>query len=264
MKTTKQKILLGLILLSILIVFAGLTCAVPQGPNNLTISSSSRSSMSSSPISIDAAAGNVTALIIDGTKITESWQGYYGNVTGAITLDDGNNNTLYDWSLPDPSGEVYASNGSSVTWANVYCMNVSGTRNISGNGSGGSQGIIYNINGSQVELNFGINATDGDGLNETFNDTFDGSFNVGEITIDSDDGCSETHPFTDQNHNTDWDEVLLTDNASLIFTAVMRTNANMYKSSGSETSDFQLLVLENGHTGSESSTTPYYFYVELT
>jgi hypothetical protein len=265
MKIIKQKIMLGLISLFMLALFAGFVNATPQGPDNITVSDSGRNSVSTSPITIQAEAGNVTALVITSTRVTQAWQGYYGNITGTITLDDASNNTLYDWSLPNPTGEIYASNGSSVTWANVYCMNVSGTRNITGSdGAGGGPGVIYNINGSQIELNFGINVTDRDGLNETFNDTFDSSFAVGSITIDSNDGCSEAHPFVDENHNTAWDEVLLSDNESLIFTAVIRSNQDMYKTTGTETADFQLLVLENGHSGSDTSTTSYYFYVELT
>ena len=55
-----------------------------------------------------AYAGNITELNIVGTTITQTWQGFVGNVSGTITLDDSENNTLINWSLGDPEGEVYA------------------------------------------------------------------------------------------------------------------------------------------------------------
>jgi hypothetical protein len=249
-----------ILLLSILILIASSVYAatVPKGANAIEVSDSGRNTLSNDSYIIQAWAGNVTALVITDIRITEAWQGYYGNVTGTITLDDGDNQTMYDWDLPDPTGEIYASNGTNVNWGKIYCMNVSG---FSTNNT--YNGITYSTNGSDIELNFGINATDKDGLNETFNDTFDSSFQVGSITIDSTDGCSEAHPFVDENHNAVWDEVLLSDNTSLIFTSIIRQSQDAFKT-GNEPADFQLMVLENGHAGSETQVTDYYFYVELT
>jgi hypothetical protein len=252
-------LLLGMLILATSYVFAAAS-STPEGPEQFTISDSGRRTIRTAA-PIDAEAGNVTALVIDDQRITEAWQGYYGNITGTIVLDDANNVTFYDWALPDPTGEIYASNGSSVTWSNVYCINVSqnGTNPIR------PGGIVSNINASQIELNFGINVTDLDGLNETFNGTYTDTtgFRVGEITIDVSDGCSYADLYTDESPDSNWQELLLTDNSSLIFTALIRENADMYKSAGAETADFQMLVLENGHYGSEDTTTPYYFYVEL-
>ncbi|HLG23866.1 MAG TPA: hypothetical protein VI564_02950, partial [Candidatus Nanoarchaeia archaeon] len=166
----------------------------PQGPTSLTVDSSGRYQNNSNPITVQAFAGNVTGLTIASTRVTESWQGYFGNISGTITLDDANNFTFYDWSLPSPSGEVYASNGSSVTWSNVYCMNVSanGTSPVMGSGA------VGNINGTQIELNYGVNITDRDGLTETFNDTYVNAvgFRTGSVVIDTSDGCSMAHPYS--------------------------------------------------------------------
>ena len=146
-------------------------------------------------------------------------------------------------------------------------MNVSCLRNTTGSdGKGGGPGVIYNINGSQIELNFGINTTDKDGLNETFNDTYTSStgFRVGAITIDVNDGCSLAHPYTAQAYSTAWEELLLTDNESLIFTALIEENTANFQSAG--VADFQMMVLENGHVdqGGPGQLTSYYFFVELT
>lgn len=239
--------------------------AIPQGPNTLNISGSGRNPANTEPIAVTAKAGNITALVIDGTRVTESWQGYYGNITGTITLDDSNNFTMYDWSLPNPQGEVYASNHSSVTWESVYCMNLSHKRPLGGDSTTASGSIYYNINMTQIELNYGINLTDKDGLNETFNDTYTDptGFRVGSVTIDYEDGCSMTHPYLTQLYNTAWQELLLTDNTSLIFTAIIRDNADGFQDGSNDIMDFQLMVLENGHYGSEDAVSTYYFFVEL-
>ncbi len=264
-------VLLSMALFIILSSFALAQTTTPTGPNTVTISHSARfSGENQSGYIIQAQAGNVTALVVDQRRITQAWQGYYGNVTGTITLDDTNNQTLYDWALAAPSGEIYASNGSVVQWNSMYCMNVSGIRNISGSdGAGGGPGVMYNINGSQIEKYFGINETDRDGLNETFNDTYTDAtgFRVGPVTIDVLDGCSLSHPFTDEAYNSaGWQELLLTDNASLVFTSILRDNADgFYSNDGGnqDAFDFQMLVLENGHVGSETTLTNYYFFVEL-
>ena len=253
------------VLLSIASIFVLLSSFVlaasePQGPTTITSAGSGRFQNNSGSVQIPAQAGNVTALVIDHSRSTEAWQGYYGNITGTITLDDANNQTLYDWSLPNPTGEIYASNDSIVTWVNVYCMNVS---SISINKT--YNGIIYSTNGSDIELNFGINVTDKDGLNETFNSTYSDTtgFSVGATLINNVDGCSMANPYTNQASSSAWQEVLLSDNTSLIFTALIRENANGFQAGSTDTFDFQMLVLEDGHVGSETATTPYYFFVEL-
>lgn len=256
---------LGMIFLIASYVLAA-DSSVPYGPNSLNVTESGRYANFSDPIPLEAEAGNVTALTIHSTTVTKSWQGYYGNVTGRITLDDADNMTLYDWQNPDPKGEIYASNGSAVDWSNVYCMNVSSVRPANTGLTTESGGIVYNTNGSQIELDFGINLTDWDGLNETFNDTYTDptGFKVGAITIDTLDGCSMAHPYTNETYmENEWQEVLLSDNESLIFTSILRENADSFKEGINHRADFQMLVLENGHVGHESITTTYYFYVEL-
>ncbi|MCX6749909.1 MAG: hypothetical protein NTZ83_00460, partial [Candidatus Pacearchaeota archaeon] len=51
---------------------------------------------------IDAIAGNVTELSITGFSTTQSWQGYFGNITGTIQLADSGDNVMYNWSLASP------------------------------------------------------------------------------------------------------------------------------------------------------------------
>ncbi|MBI3027276.1 hypothetical protein HYY70_04115 [Candidatus Woesearchaeota archaeon] len=142
-------------------------------------------------------------------------------------------------------------------------------RGVNGTSEVGGAAVDYTINGSQIELNFGINATDRDGLNETFNDTYTDAtgFRVGSTTIDVADGCSLAHPYTSQAYDSSqWQELLLSDNSSIIFTALVRENANGFEAGSTDTYDFQMLVLENGHVGQDgpAQLTNYYFFVELT
>lgn len=234
--------------------------ANPQGASNVTVSSSGSNSASTAPVQIDAKAGNVTAIVVHAIRNTEAWQGYYGNITGRIVLDDGDNFTLYDWNLPNPTGEIYASNGSSVSWINIFCLNASQFDSSIRPGN-----VSSAINMTLLELRFGINLTDNDGINETFNDTYTDAngFRVGNTNINVEDGCSSVHPYTSEAYNIDWQELMLTDNSSIIFTAVLRNDAYSYQPGSQNTADFQMLVLENGHYGQEDTTTQYYFYVEM-
>ena len=261
-------------ILSAISIFVALSTFVfaqasgPLGPDSITIAGSGRHLNDSGPTVIQAQAGNVTALVVAQTRSTQAWQGYYGNITGTITLDDAFNSTLYDWSLPNPTGQIYASNGTGVAWLQIFCVNVSFIRNSTGNSapypSGGAG--VYSFNGSQIERLFGINASDRDGLNETFNDTYtnDTGFRVGGVTIDNTDGCSLAHPYQNEVYDSmQWQELLLSDNTSIVFTSLIRENANGFQAGTTDTYDFEMLVLENGHAGQELTLTNYYFYVEL-
>ena len=46
-----------------------------------------------------------------------------GNVTGRLTLDNSDNQTIYDWTYTRGDGEVYATRASSVTWSTLLCAN---------------------------------------------------------------------------------------------------------------------------------------------
>jgi hypothetical protein len=120
-KTTFGFLLIALLAVSIVSITAfAESQQQPIGPDTLTSPSSSRH-ISAAVQPREAYAGNVTELIIDSLIISNGWQGYFGNVTGTITLDDANNNTMYDWVLANPSGEVYASISQVSDWDAVAC-----------------------------------------------------------------------------------------------------------------------------------------------
>ena len=235
--------------------------AVPGGPGTTQIGTPDRRSVGLDNTTggtnatggklVQAQAGNVTALNINSTRLTSRWQGYYGNVSGVITLDDASNNTLYNWQLASAQGEIYAANDSVVVWANIFCFNY--TNNLSG-----GQPTVQRFNGTDLERTIGSNIYDRDSVNATFNASFTGSFQVGSTTINSQSGCRQsTLNVNDQYQTSKFVEVLLTDNNSIVYTALLEQKQTGFSGSAL---DFEMLVGENGDT---VAATNYYFFVEL-
>ena len=253
----KTKTLSALIFLFVITLLSYAALAVPQGPEKIQRTNDFRRTSgldNGTGVTIFAQAGNVTSLNITSVRLTNRWQGYYGNVTGAITLDDGNNNTLYDWQLASPVGEIYASNGSiggAVTWSNIFCFNY--TNNLSE-----GQAIVQSFNGSDLEGSIGATIADHDSVNATFNQTYTGSFQVGGITIGAANACRQVSLYVnDAYQSTKFKEVLLTDNASIVYTALLEQDQTGFQGGPV---DFEMIVGENGEV---PAATPYYFFVEL-
>jgi len=199
------------------------------------------------PQSHTAQAGNVTRLDIYGYTTTQSWQGYYGNVSGTIQLADSSDKVFYNWSLASPSGEVYATeNGSGqVDWSNTACFQMG--------------------NHSDLETRFNISTDDVDGVNETFSDdnSHDKFFTANREFAAG--ACPATYMYTENGEGEagKFEEVLLTDQSDdiqVIFTALLEEEDVL--GFDGEYYDFEMIVLENGH-GTDTLSTQYYFYVEL-
>ena len=205
---------------------------------------------STSGVVIQAQAGNVTSLNINSIRLSSRWQGYYGNITGAITLDDVQNNTLYNWQIASPQGEVYAVNHSTTpTWANVKCFNFTDN--------------TQNVTLTNLENSLGItDSLDSEGVNETFNLTLTKSFSAGSKTISPNDKCPVVSLYqNDVYTGVKFNETILFQNQSadmIIYTALLEQDATGFSGS---TLDFEMIVGENGDL---PAATNYYFYVELT
>ncbi|HLD97558.1 MAG TPA: hypothetical protein VI934_04395 [Candidatus Nanoarchaeia archaeon] len=224
--------------------------ANPNAPATITVNqSSNRSQTLDSGIVVPAQAGNVTQLVINDTRTTLHWQGYYGRVTGRIALDDARNMTLFDWQLASPVGRIFASNTSTVSWSNITCVNF--TSNIS------DSGTRSKLNNSILEDHFNITHTEVDAINQTFNYTFSGSFTVGNTIINTGYNCPLVYTYVSNlPQQSTFKEVLLTDNTSSVFTSLLEQDAVGFDGSPY---DFQMLVPENQAPG----TTNFYFFVEL-
>ncbi len=239
---------LTLLILALTVVMAVNVMAVqPFGANYTIVKPSERAPMDTAE-NHSALAGNVTELDVFAFSTTQTWQGYYGNVSGTIQLADASDNVMYNWSLASPEGEIYATTDTSVSWASIACYDLTG-------------------NHSALEALFNIATDDVDGINETFSESYvHDMFYTNNVQFLADD-CPGTSIYdnddsamTDDNN---FEEVLLTDgdsNTEVIFAAIL--DEEDVSGFDGAFHDFEMLVLEDGH-GTNTVTTQYYFYVEL-
>lgn len=216
-------------------------------------------------MSIEAQAGNVTEINIFGYSPTQSWQGYFGNITGTVQLADSSDNVMYNWTLASPQGEIYASTNDSINWVNVQCFNYTASATYTDESGNGGATNLYGDNLATIETLFGIESDDVDGLNETFNLQGAGThetFYTNNLEF-LEGQCMSTRLFSSAGVGEDdkFEEVLLYEptTRSLIFTSIINEDVFGFDK---RSHDFQMLVLENGHE-TDTDTTTYYFYVEL-
>jgi len=209
-------------------------------PNGATITPQSNKTAGTGTAGEHAAiAGNLTELVVTGFTSTQSWQGYYGNVSGTIQLADGSSNVFYNWSQANAEGEILASNTSSVQWSTISCFDMA-TRKDS------------------VEGTYNIGATDVDGLNETFSGNTHPAFTVAAASFGLD-TCNATKVFG-PNAAATFTEVLLDDGLNnIVFASLLADDTVGFDNAPH---DFEMLVLEDGH-GTDVVAVTYYFFVEL-
>ena len=232
----KSSIIIVVILLFFILLRGGF--ALPVGADVTYISNST---ISSNPDNRTDQPGTITVIILDAFQQDYQWKAYVGNVTGKLTLDDSDGYTIYDWTLSSINGEVYASRSNTIDWTNIGCA---------------SQTVIAN-----EETALGISSSDVDSINNTFNYTAHKSFQVGTVSI-SENSCRSIATYVNSNpqqpsSSADFQEVLLSDNTHLIYTALINPSTQGFDNG---LYDFQMIVAEN-----ESSSTgnTYYFWVEL-
>ena len=113
---------------------------------------------------INTSGGTFTTLILYSETQNLRWKAYAGNVTGVLTLDDSGDYSIYQWSLTDITGEVYATRtNNSISWASIQCAN---------------ETHIYN---EEIALNHTTDADDS--INSTFSYQLHRPFTVGIVPI---------------------------------------------------------------------------------
>ena len=219
----------------------------PIGPSSIT-RGDSQTATAPGGVQQEAEGGNVTGLLVSGTRASQRWQGFFGNVTGTIALDDAAGNSLYQWADDFPQGEIYAVNSSTApAWSNVTCFNHT------------KSSTAQRLTLSALESNLGMSALDEDGVNETFNHTTKQPITIGSVTLTSD--CK--HVSLNVNDAYDaarFNETILIDNGtrhSVIYTAILEQSATGFQN---HPADFEMIV---GEDGDIVASTPYWFYVEL-
>jgi hypothetical protein len=232
------------IVIATVLILATSAFVVAVGPSGATVTPGTSSSAPEDAAGNDtnALAGNVTNLNLFGFTTTQSWQGYFGNVSGTIQLADSSDNVLYNWSLASPEGEVYSSNESSINWTGIDCFNLS-------------------ANHVALEAQYGIASDDLDGVNETFNLNNHPEYFTNNIQFTAGE-CSNTRLYNSSGDGHFY-QTLMTDGSyatQVIYTSILEeADADGFDGTFY---DFEMIVLEDGH-GTDTATMTYYFWVEL-
>jgi len=110
------------ILVIMLSLSAKFIFAIPSGPTITFIANETKDPASATLI--NTSGGSITTVILNATTQNLRWKAYVGNVTGTLTLDDANNNSLFDWELTSIFGEIYSTRASgSINWTGINCSN---------------------------------------------------------------------------------------------------------------------------------------------
>jgi hypothetical protein len=241
MRELNVNTMLCMALLFAVAICASFVAAVPNAPTSLTtVGSSSRDLSGQAAQSANAQGGNVTEMNINAITITKSWQGYYGNVTGQIALQDSNTQTFYNWSLTSFKARIFATRTNTVTWSGVNCTN--------------------STNRTSEEVYLGQSSTDGDSVSNTFSGTSHPAFNVSTQQIIAN-TCYSTRGYANNNtQSSNYVMLLLSQsNGEMVYTTITNTSTTGFDG---RQHDFELLVGENDKTGSVG-VTPYYFWIEF-
>lgn len=230
-----KKFFISMILVvGIFVSLSGFVMAI-NGASNVTEINSTTAGVTLADSAL-AIAGNVTELLISGKTTTQSWQGYFGNVSGTIELANVDGNVMYNWSAANPSGEVLASVAQNVDWTNLACFDLV-------------------TDGAALETTYNIGTDSVDGVDETFVAT--ANIVTAGHSLNS---CASVEIFDETGaSNGDFTEVLLSDGVNPVFASILEQDALGFDN---RAHDFQMLVLEDGHLG-DTSTSTYYFFVEL-
>jgi hypothetical protein len=193
-----------------------------------------------SPGSLTTNRSTITTVVLSAIQQDAHWKAYVGNVTGSLTLQDVNNNTIYNWnSITTPTGKVIASRNGSLNFGTVACANSTV------------------IGGEQTLMN--MSGTDQDNIMQTFNSTAHTPTTLAAQPLS---GCNMTSTYVNnvsqgQNGSATFQEFLMQDtNANLAYVSLINASKTGYNG---RTYDFQMIVAESQIQAPHT----YYFYIEL-
>jgi hypothetical protein len=171
--------------------------------------------------------GNVSAVNVDGTVLTDKWAAYWGNVSGTVLLGD-NTNQLYTWTwTTGTGGEVCLSTASALSFA-----------------------AATTATGANVDTAWSFTGTDADSGDNTFGGSCNLAFAQATVTgteqIDHEDSTYNTCVVYDGAGTSETDYAF----CSVIGTATAYNGA---------AANYEVMVPTSAGAGSET----YYFYVEL-
>ena len=199
--------------------------------------------MTRTPANHTANRSTITTIVLSSIQQDARWKAYVGNVTGVLTLDDTDGNTVYNWSaLSAPTGEIYVSRYSNISFSSVVCVE---------NTTVATEQVFHNMSGNET-----------DSINLTFSSLAHQAFWVGSQQIVAN-SCRSIATFVSDGYiapssSAVFQEILMEDQYDQFFYVA---NVNNDKTGFDSSSyDFQLIVAESDI---KSSPTTYYFYLEL-
>lgn len=225
-------------------VFAGIVSALPDGATVLTnVSASTKGAVTAE--SDTAQGGYITGLNLTVEQSTAKWQGYFGNITGSIVLEDSSGNEMFNWGdAVAGGGEVFATTSDSApTWSAVNSVT--------------NAELIHGTNG--INALWSWETTQTDDADATFSTTDTVTVAGTEIT-----GTVATAANAILPSGQSWQTLVITDTADIsaktdyIFIGIINDNHEAFDTTSK---DYQMIV-PTADTPAASDT--YYFYVELT
>jgi hypothetical protein len=109
-------ILFGIVF--VLGTYAAIAFAAPEGVSSVVVRDSERRTANSTNVS--AQGGNITRLNVTVSVQTSAWQGFAGNISGNLVLDDASGDRFFAWTLFNVSGEIYMSRNNTLNFNTVY------------------------------------------------------------------------------------------------------------------------------------------------
>lgn len=237
MKTVNFNTVLSAAILVLALLFIAGTASAAIGDNDLDRSLIINGTNETQPLregqnSSQSAGGYITQIdLYQQTNQTQNWQGYFGNVSGIISLSGSNGTEMYNWTVNVTNRSIYAiDNATFAAWDTLFPANITNL-----------DAIWF---GSEVMPDTVKNTyKTGDG-NRTFVDT---SINASHVHT--------TSGFLDHViQSVDTDNANLTKGEVLWAAVVVDPKLN-YKN---QYSNYELLVPVN-----RTSPNTYYFYMEL-
>jgi hypothetical protein len=252
MKKNNMKILLSaVILLQALLLIAGTAAATKDSLDRTII-------INGTTETITARTGEVSNLSNGGfiTQIdiypqfnqTQNWQGFYGNVSGIISLKGSGEHEMYNWTMNMTNTSIYASTeGSFINYTS-----------------------LYNVNLTRLDYLWFGNEVMADTIGYTYK-TFTGNRSFVNTSLNAShvETIAGFHDYVVQSNA----DSALTNKSDVLWAAVVTDNKLNYKN---VTSNYELLVpvdnknlrnsLNNAdHAYSADNTTGdiYYFYMEI-
>jgi hypothetical protein len=235
---TKEKILI-LIVLTSFICLISLGISLPTGPDDINITSNTSKSTTGG-YEVNLSGGYIGKLNLTASIQNLRWKAFVGWVNGLFTLEDSSGSKIYDWSLTQISGQVYATRASgTISWGDIACAS------------------ITNMEDENIALS---HTSVDDNLTTTFSSSTHSALVVGGVPIGTNACDFSLNTYVDgTTQDTDFEEIVLTDTTNIIYATILEDNATGFDNHGY---DFQMIVPENG-SSVWSGIIPYYLYIEL-